>query len=883
MRRFVVSFAAATLLSLTSFLGACGGGGGGTAVAPPVSDPDVDPAVPRTRYSFNNKCYVLKSNLNGKYIAATADGYAANGSTVADATAFYLKPASLGSYLLYTRPDPETNGQLLNATSSPAPVAPLANVGLDDAADTAIWTVTVFGDLASIYPPALQYDVEPTPEQIATYRNFIDPNAKSTAFRFTNAGQVMTVAQPSGVLSRAAIADPSVAALPESFSLQKVLACASFPEAEDNTIGETFKGTTADGRVLGMADVHVHVSSTTFLGGGLWGTPFHKFGVTHALPACSREDNNPETGQNGHGEGGSRDIIGAFLGGDFDGHGTAGWPSFADWPSRHSLTHQAIYWKWLERGWKSGLRVMVNDLVDNGTLCELERNNSSQPDRDCNEMNSAGRQAGTMYAMQDYIDAQYGGRGAGFFQIVWDADQARAKIVDGKLAVVLGIEISNFLNCQVTYNPNPTRKEPFEEPEAGDPSTENTYTCTKDSLVAEMDRIWNWGVRQVISIHEFDNAFGGNGVFFPIINVGNRENSGGLPSGASSEAFDISQTPTGEYWTTYDCPIEGTTAGFSGYLWEDAGGASGAALRSGTPLCQDDFGCAPPPPGPPLCAPAGQGGRYGGSTLCYPDTQQCNARWMTPIGLFMYGKLMEKGFIFDFDHMELHTKSQALDLTEAQPIAYPIVSTHGTYGGTSMNQARRVLKNGGFLYPSVGGSTGFLKDMQETRAVYESIKAELPAAERLFGFGFGTDTNGLSDQAGTEDIAVPGSETGYPFALFRGGRFEAIADFVALNSPVSFAQPASHDLDGKEAHLWSIGADGSAHYGMLSDFVEAVNLQGSPQDMADLFNSAERYLRTWKRTQDASAKIKEAGGIKLPAVSPLIAAPVPDGTYPPGD
>ena len=74
----------------------------------------------------------------------------------------------------------------------------------------------------------------------------------------------------------------------QRFHLEEVTGCTAFPEAHDNTEGETFKGSTADGRVLGMADVHVHTSASTFLGGASHGSVFHKFGVTHALDDCQR-------------------------------------------------------------------------------------------------------------------------------------------------------------------------------------------------------------------------------------------------------------------------------------------------------------------------------------------------------------------------------------------------------------------------------------------------------------------------------------------------------------------------------------------------------------------------------------------------------------------
>src|SRR6185295_5705719 len=128
-------------------------GGTSATTTPVLPNPDENPATPRTRYSLNNKCYALKSNLNGKYVAASGTGYAANADKIEGSTPFFLKPSSLGSYLLYTRPA-ANNGQLVNAA------APVANVALDSAADTAIWTLKALGDHTA-YPAAPQYNVEP--------------------------------------------------------------------------------------------------------------------------------------------------------------------------------------------------------------------------------------------------------------------------------------------------------------------------------------------------------------------------------------------------------------------------------------------------------------------------------------------------------------------------------------------------------------------------------------------------------------------------------------------------------------------------------------------------------------------------------------------------
>ena len=50
------------------------------------------------------------------------------------------------------------------------------------------------------------------------------------------------------------------------------------------------------------------------------------------------------------------------------GHDPVGWPTFKDWPAPHSLTHEGTYYKWMERSWRAGQRILVNLLVLTGLL-----------------------------------------------------------------------------------------------------------------------------------------------------------------------------------------------------------------------------------------------------------------------------------------------------------------------------------------------------------------------------------------------------------------------------------------------------------------------------------------------------------------------------------
>ena len=84
-------------------------------------------------------------------------------------------------------------------------------------------------------------------------------------------------------------------------------------------------------------------------------------------------------------------------------------------------------------------------LVDNTALCQLfpAKKNS------CNEMDGVRLQAQRLHELERYVDAQSGGPGRGWFRIVTDPFEARRAINAGKLAVVMGIEVSKLFNCGV--------------------------------------------------------------------------------------------------------------------------------------------------------------------------------------------------------------------------------------------------------------------------------------------------------------------------------------------------------------------------------------------------------------------------------------------------
>lgn len=414
------------------------------ALALPVAAPAADPP---TRYSLVHGCYALQSVANGRYVVRRPDaGYRAEATTAAGGEAFRMQATALGRYLLYGR------DQTVPTRSGAS-------------------GVIASGDLG----PAGDWRVQPAAEG---------------GFRIEALnGGVLAVDEGSG---GALIAPPSIAGDAARFRFVAAGNCAIFPEAEVNATGTPARGSSPDADVRGLIDTHNHPINFNFIGGAVHcGRIWSPYGVQKALVDC------PDHALLG----GGAALLENFLGGNPIGfHDAAGWPTLKDWPRHDSLTHEGAYWRWIERAWRGGLRIMVVDLVDNGVLCRIW----PLKNRSCDEMQTIHEQLRYTEQLQDYVDAQFGGPGKGFLRIVKSPDAARRVINDGKLAIVLGMENSEAFNCSL---PN------------------DTSACTPEQMEQRLDEMYRLGVRSAFPVHKFDNAFGGTtgdgGLTGVLTNVGN--------------------------------------------------------------------------------------------------------------------------------------------------------------------------------------------------------------------------------------------------------------------------------------------------------------------------------------------------------------------------
>src|SRR3954447_16969398 len=206
--------------------------------------------------------------------------------------------------------------------------------------------------------------------------------------------------------------------------------CAVYPEADLNATGTPAKGATPYGHVGGLVEGHMHWMTYEYLGGKFHcGKPWDTYGIPYALPDCSSIEGPEGLGaptQN-------------FLnyGNPAQPHDTSGYPKMTAW-APGNLTYEGTYWRWIERAWMGGLRLMVMGINENRVLCLLQANRQTN----CNEMDTVRRGLKDIRELQDYVDAQAGGPGKGFFQIVTNPYDARRVINQGRMAVVLEIEVS---------------------------------------------------------------------------------------------------------------------------------------------------------------------------------------------------------------------------------------------------------------------------------------------------------------------------------------------------------------------------------------------------------------------------------------------------------
>ena len=694
------------------------------------------------------------SDTVGAFLNTTDDGerfqFAIDPDDKDEATPFYAKATDLGVFLLY---DDEQNYLVAD--------------------DDGFWRMAeILSDIFVLdddFLPGVQWEIEASP---------IEPQRLQLRHKAT--GQY---------LSSSGLVDDAQRAATVSF--HDAEGCADYPELTLDAEGEIEKTTFDDGDLFGYVETHSHLLTNFGFGGaGMFhGSPFHPFGVEHALPSCELF----------HGEDGRQDLFGFGFdeGSDIPeeelllalnnaetpefNHHTEGYPEFTDWPSAHdSSTHQTQYYKWIERAHRSGLRLMVQHGTSNQMICELLEGVDAQPTRySCDDMVAIDRQLEEVRRMERYIDAQHGGPGEGWFRIVDSPEDARAVIADGDLAIILGIEVSNLFECRLV-------------------PAEGEDMCDEDDVIDNLDHYYDLGVRAIFPNHKYDNAFSAGDGHREIIELGNFIQTG--------------------HWSNFttDCPDLPTAFD------------SGDVALGGLNEPRDDYFAPPPHDMSGFAAdPVGTIWDFAGYFFEAPlEGDYCQNHGLTDLGEFLIESMMDRGMILEIDHLPRRSYERAFEMIEEHD--YPATGTHGN-------------NNRGKLY-ELGGVSKFnfgrCNDPDRPGSRLDGLNERLTLIEDAGAYpaeGFGFDLNGFAGAPGPRfgDNAVCGDDQNNPIEY----PFESYAGDVTFQQP----QAGERTID--------FNTEGMAHLGLVAELIEDVRNDGaSDEDLEPVFRSAEGYLRMWERS-----------------------------------
>jgi microsomal dipeptidase-like Zn-dependent dipeptidase len=767
-----------------------------------VQDRDVNDrlAQPEDRFAVAGGCYTVEAPGQG-YVAESAGGLRVS-KNASDAAPFHFQATRLGEYLIATNKGRDTRfkgadwdvrGYL--AAGSTAGVLSSSTVMVANApSEDAEWRL-------------LEADADPK-ERTGKAKGQPAGNGNGKAKGKNkdkdgaDAGYVLSVPSRDAAL---AVQNGTLTLVPadkaSTLTLRHVadedpadgdtngLKCASWPEIDTDSVGRPQPATDPAAPVQGFFEAHVHGMAFEFLGGELrCGRPWHEYGVEYALGSCN-DEKNPLNG-----------VLEVPLGGNAPAYVASydpvGWPTFKSWPQQSTLTHEQYYWRWLERAYLGGLRLTTNLLVDNEALCKaypIKKNS-------CNEMDGVRLQAQRMFELQDYIDAQYGGPGEGWLRVVTSPAQAREAINAGRMAVVLGIEISALFDCT----------EVLDQPQ-----------CTKAQIDDRLQEVYDMGVRQMELVNKFDNALSGvtgdGGTTGVVVSSGNRE-------------------VTGHWWDMRTCPAEAPHA---------HGDKEQGDQHDKTQISPTD---ATPGQGEGIDALAGRVlNEFGGVTRgyvapVYGPGPHCNSRGLTELGMHLIRAMIAKGMIFDPDHMSASAQRAALDLIESEivpaelaaaekqgraPVLPAVLSSH-SWGNENIYQ--RIYEQNGVVAPRTADAAAFVTRWKKLR---QYAAAQAPAGYD-FGMGYGADTNGLGGQPGPRSGAATKLDYAQPFAAPIGG--------------VTLKQQSSG------LRTFDINREGVAQYGMFADWFREVRIAadevspGLGDDITrDMLNGSETYLAMWER------------------------------------
>jgi len=294
-------------------------------------------------------------------------------------------------------------------------------------------------------------------------------------------------------------ADGRRAAVSESSSASPIEARGTRGAAERSRRSSR-DGAEASGAILeGFADVHNHVFSEyayqgAWYHGSIWGAE----GGDEEGVGMSSCDGNRRGGPQDHAMS-ILNVICEVAGWGMDDvclhqertHGfvAEGDPrNYTDWPNAMSFAHQQYWWGHLHDAWTDGLRLAVVHFTNFKILCDVLEPDNYRYDYNCEDMGAVDLQIEMAHAFVE--------RHSSWMEIAYTPADARRIIGEGKLAVILAIEITDlFETGEMDYAPMVV--------------DEQGEIIDRGGVLTQLQRYYDLGVRVMQIGHELDSRFAG--------------------------------------------------------------------------------------------------------------------------------------------------------------------------------------------------------------------------------------------------------------------------------------------------------------------------------------------------------------------------------------
>jgi len=495
---------------------------------------------------------------------------------------------------------------------------------------------------------------------------------------------------------------------------------------------------------------------------------------------------------------------------------------------------QKAFYEWIKRSWFYGQRLAVVFANYSHAACSnpisgqqrwIYDSRRCSPDVAVEEMVETAKK---FVAWVDKYDPDK------WVKIAYTPAEARQIMQDGKLAIILGVEVDDPFNCK-------------------------RYGCTQRQVTQALQHLYAIGIRYFFPIHGIDNGFGGTGFFQEAYGLAKwiyPNNSGffGLETCTTSDtAF--------KFWG-----IEGFGYMDIGIHRGDAG--FGAAMKAYYPIL---------PHFPEWHLPS-----------------HCNKKGLEPLGEFLVERLMQLGIVIDVDHMsdrsfnDVYNKAMDLSLQMrfGRTTPYPLISGHTSFRDMLpdrskdfryMHIAQRNRRLAGEFHKSVTN----IQKIVQTGGMIAPILTQ--RAQRNYSGSYGRFNNNCFDSSktwaqtylraldlmGGQNVALGTDVNGA--APFPGPRFgknacgegringrwvvaqKAAQQGTVLNYGNVYRTLGKRLDESVTAGRWfNINTDGVAHYGMIPDMLADLENLGMSQSQLDvLWRSAETFVDLWESMQPA--------------------------------